>query len=218
MLNLYEILRNAQGGQAIENLAAQFNVTTEEADAAVKAVLPTLSEQFLKQASEPAAFGSFVGALGEGQYLAAFGDPAAAQAAPQTGDSLNQILGSSSVRDEIVLRASSVTGLSQDMLSQMLPVIASMIFGGLAKSMQDQGFGGILGQLARAAGQAGLGPILGQILGGGPAPSSSQPQPAPPPGPVGETGGLGRSLQCARLESRVVSGAKAGIYFHFVSM
>ena len=79
MFNLYEILRNAQGGQAIDNLAAQFNLTPEEADAAVKAVMPALSEGFLKQTSHPVGFGSFLGALGEGQHVAAFTDPAAAQ-------------------------------------------------------------------------------------------------------------------------------------------
>jgi hypothetical protein len=194
MFNLYEILRSAQGGQALDNLAAQFNITAEEADAAVKAVLPALSERFLQQASEPAAFGSFVGALGESQYLAAFTDPAAAQASAQAPESLSQILGSSSAREEIALRASSATGLSQDLLSQMLPVIASMIFGGLAKSIQNQGLGSILGQLANAAGQGGLGSILGQVLGGAPAPGNPQSQPVPAPGPAGGLGGLGTIL------------------------
>jgi hypothetical protein len=195
MFNLYEILRNAQGGQAIDNLAAQFNITAEEADAAVKAVVPALSEGFLKQASQPFGLGSFLGALGEGQHVAAFTDPAAAQAtatAQKGGDILSQVLGSHGAREEIALRASSATGISPDILTQMLPVIASMIFGGLTKSMENQGFGGILGQLANAAGQGGLGPILGQILGGGQAPAN--PQPAPAPGPAGGSGNLGSIL------------------------
>ncbi len=179
MYNLYEILRNAQGGQAIDNLAAQFNITPDEADAAVKAVMPALSEQLLKRASHPVGLGSFVGALGEGQHMAAFADPAAAQE-PATvqkgGDNLSQILGSENAREQIVLRASSATGISSDMLSQMLPVIASMIFGGLTKSLQNQGFGGIIGQLATAAGQGGLGPILGQILGGNTSPPPNNPR------------------------------------------
>lgn len=194
MLNLYEIMQAAQGGQALDNLANQFNLTTGEAHEAVKAILPVLSQQLLKQTSEPSELGSFLGALGESQHLAAFSDPAAAQAATQTADSLNQILGSRSAREEIVLRASSETGLSQDVLSRMLPVIASMIFGGLAKSMQEQGLGGILGQLASAAGQGGLGSILGQILGGAAAPAGSQPPPAPAPGPASRQGGLGGIL------------------------
>ena len=146
----------------------------------------------MKQASEPHAFGSFIGALGEGQHLAAFSDPAAAQAtatAQAGGDILSQILTSRSAREEIALRASSGTGVSSDTLAKMLPVIASMIFGGLAKSMENQGFGGILGQLSNAAGQGGLGPVLGQILGGGQVSGNPQ-QPLPAPGPAGGRGGL----------------------------
>jgi hypothetical protein len=195
MFNLYEILRNAQGGQAIENLAAQFNITPEEADAAVKALVPVLSSEFLKQTSQPLGFGSLVAALGEHQHMAAFSDPAVAQdpaTAQKGGDVLRQVLGSQGAHEEIVLRASGATGVSSDLLTQMLPVIASMIFGGLTKSLEHQGFGGILGQLANAAGQGGLGPILGQILGG--APASGQPQPGAMPGPTGGTGGLGSIL------------------------
>jgi hypothetical protein len=195
MFNLYEILRNAQGGQAIDNLAAQFNITAGEADAAVKAIVPALSEGFLKQAFQPLGFGSFAGALGEGQHLAAFTDFAAAQepaTAQKGGDILSQVLGSHGAREAIALRASSATGISADTLTQMLPVIASMIFGGLTKSLQNHGFGGIFGQLSNAAGQGGLGQILGQILGG--SATSANPQPAPAPGPAGGPGSLGGIL------------------------
>ena len=129
--------------------------------------------------------------------MAAFTDPAAAQdlaTAQKGGDILSQVLGSDSAREEIALRASSATGISPDILTQMLPVIASMIFGGITKSMQNQGFGGILGQLANAAGQGGLGPILGQIFGGGSAPAHSQPQPSPAPGQAAWPGSLGSIL------------------------
>ena len=198
MFNLYEILRHAQGGHALENLATQFGITTEEADTAVKAIVPTLSAGFLKQASEPHAFCSFIGALGEGQHLAAFTDPAAAQAtatAQKGGDIFSQILGSHNAREEIAVRASSATGISQDTLAKMLPVIASMIFGGLMKSMENQGFGAILGQLANAAGQGGLGPLLGQILDGGRSPTGPGQPPSAAPGPAGGgQGGLGGIL------------------------
>ena len=216
MFNLYEIIRSAHGGHALDNLATQFGITTEEADAAVKAVVPVLSEGFLKQASEPHAFGSFIGALGEGQHLAAFTDPAAAQAtatAQKGGDILSQILTSHSAREEIALRASSGTGVNPDILAKMLPVIASMIFGGLAKSMENQGFGGILGQLANAAGQGGLGPVLGQILGGGRSPMGPGQPPAAAPGPAGGgQGGLGGILGSilGNLTSRPGAGPGTG--------
>jgi hypothetical protein len=206
MFNLYEIIRNAHGGHALDNLATQFGITKEEADAAVKAVVPVLSEGFLKQASEPHALGSLIGALGEGQHLAAFTDPAAAQAAATAqkgGDILSQILTSHGAREEIALRAASGTGISQDLLAKMLPVIASMIFGGL----MNQGFGGILGQLAKAAGQGGLGPVLGQILGGGRSPTGPGQPPSAAPGPAGGLGGILGSI-LGTLTSR--TGAAPG--------
>jgi hypothetical protein len=178
MFNLYDILRSAHGGQALENLASQFNITPEEADVAAKAVLQELSGGLLKHASGPAALGSFLGGLGQGHFRAAFADPAAAQATAQKGgDRLSELLGSSAAKDEIVQRASNATGLSQDMLSRMLPVIVSTIFGGLTKSLENQGFGSLLGQLSNAAGQGTLGSALGHVLAGGAAPQAADPQP-----------------------------------------
>jgi hypothetical protein len=175
--------------------------------------VPVLSEGFLKQASEPHAFGSFIGALGEGQHLAAFTDPAAAQAtATAHGDILNQILTSHNAREEIALRASSGTGISPDTVAKMLPVIASMLFGGLAKSMENQGFGGILGQLANVAGQGGLGSILGQILGGARSPMGPGQPRSVAPGPAGGPGGLGGILGSilGNLGGRPGAGPAAG--------
>ncbi|MCL2384620.1 MAG: DUF937 domain-containing protein [Alphaproteobacteria bacterium] len=179
MFNLYEILQNAQGGQAIENLAAQFGLTAKETEAAIEALVPALSEGLLKQASAPQGFGAFVNTLDESQHRAAFADKAVAQdsATVQKGnDILGDVLGSHEAQQAVVLRASSAAGVAPDILSQMLPVLVSMIFGGIGKSLQDQGLGGILGQFANAsAGHGGLGQILGQILGGRPGVSPSSP-------------------------------------------
>ena len=179
MFNLYEILQNAQGGQAIENLAAQFGLTAKETEAAIEALVPALSEGLLKQASAPQGFGAFVHTLDESQHRAAFTDKAAAQdgATLQKGqDILSDVIGPHEAQQAVVLRASSAAGIAPDILSQMLPVLVSMIFGGIGKSLKDQGFGGILGQLASAAaGQGAFGQILGQILGGRPGVSPSSP-------------------------------------------
>lgn len=199
MSNLYEILQDAQGGRALDNLAKQFNISTEEADAAVRELLPALSTGFLNKASEPAALGPIIGALGEGQHLAAFADPAAAQspATAQKGDEvLAHLFGSSQANEQIILRASAATGLEPNLFAQMLPVIASMILGGVTKSLQGQGFGGIFTQLVNAASQGGLGSILGQFTERGQSSSSPQPQPgvAPSAPSADGLGGLGSIL------------------------
>ncbi|HYP56839.1 MAG TPA: DUF937 domain-containing protein [Beijerinckia sp.] len=200
MFNLDQILQNAQGGQAINNLASQFGISPEQADAAVKAFIPALSSGFLAKTAQPAGFNSILGSLGESQHMAAFSDPAAAQsdATIQKGNEiLGQIFGSANAGNQIAQQASAMTGLSSTLLAQMLPVIASMLMGGMMTSLQNQGFGGILGQLANAAGAGGSGggwgSILGQILGGGPGQPQVQPAPQQAP-PAPEASGFGNIL------------------------
>ncbi|VTZ22354.1 conserved hypothetical protein [Methylocella tundrae] len=201
MFNLYEILQNAQNGQAVDNLAKQFNISPEQADAAVKALMPEISSAFLKRSAEPAAFGSILGALGDTQHIAAFADAAAAQTRETTQkgvEVMGQLFGSAATSAEIAQHAASVAGLSPALLQQMLPVIASMVMGGLSKGLANQGLGGLFGQLADAAGQGGLATILGSLLGGAPAAQANTqtgagaaPQANPNAAGTGSAGGLG---------------------------
>lgn len=210
MFNLYEILRNAQAGKAIENLASQFNLSPEQADAAVKAVAPELSERLLKNLSEPRALAPLMAALGTGQHLAAFESPAGAQAAAQAGSgALSEIL-SPAVQEAIAGRASAASGIPLETLSQIFPAIASIIFGGLTKSLENQGFGGLLGQVSEAFGQGNLGSVLGHILGGGPVPPSPGPRPAQEPSETGEAGGLAGLMALALGILKRFAGASSG--------
>ncbi len=197
MSNLYEILQNAQDGQALENLAKQFNISKEEADAAAKELLPALSTGFLSKATEPGALGLIIGALGEGQHLAAFADPAAAQsqATAQKGDEIvAHLFGSGQINEQVVQRASAATGLKPELLTQMLPVIASVILGGVTKSLQGQGYGGIFTQLVNAARQGGLNSILGPLMEGGPSTPGPRTGLEPSQGSAGASNGLGSIL------------------------
>lgn len=172
MFNLYEIVQNAQGGQAVENLAKRFNISPEEADAAVKALMPAISAAFLKRTEEPAAFGSILGALGDSHHHEAFDDAVAAQSDQTTqkgSEAAQHLFGSPDANAAIAQRAAGIAGIPPALIQQMLPVVISMVMGGLSKGLANQGWGGILGQLASAAGQGGLGTILGSLLGGAPS-------------------------------------------------
>ncbi len=188
MFNLNDIIANAQGGKAFDNLAQQFGITRDQAQAAVQALIPAISAGLLQKAAQPGALGSVISAITDADHQASFSNPAAAQsdAAVQKGnDVVSDILGSSHIVHQIAQQASSVTGLRPDLLVQMLPVVVSIALGGMAKSAQNQGFGGMLGQLASAGGQGNLGAasksggilgmlmgVLGSLLGGGNAPAA----------------------------------------------
>jgi hypothetical protein len=168
MFNLNDILQSAQGGQAINNIAQRFGLSPEQAQAAVQSLIPAISAGLTKAAANPSSLGSVISAVTDGTHQASFNDPSTAQspaATQKSNDTLSQILGSNHIIQQIVQRASAVTGIRPDILMQMLPVIATIAIGGIAESLKNQGLGGMLGQLASAAEQGNLGSILGGATG-----------------------------------------------------
>ena len=212
MFNLYQILTGAQGGQALDNLAERFGLTHEQADSAVKALIPALSTAFMTKAMHPGGMQDIAGAMTDDQHKQAYADPDTA-AAPETqakgGTVASNIFGNDAMVQTVVREASRYTGIPEGTLQQMLPVIISMVLGGVATAMHNQGMGGWLGQIANSGlgnifGQAGTagapggagGGILGSILGGlfggqqGQAPGVGTTA-----GPAGMPGGIPPAMQ-----------------------
>ncbi len=195
-MNLNDILQAAQGGQGITNIAQQFGLSPEQAQAAINAVLPGLSQGLQNQAATPGGLGNILGHLADPTHqqtytnAAAAASPAAAQAG---GNVLGQILGNGGIVQQLTQHAAQSTGLPPAIIQQMMPVIASMVMGGLFHSASNQGLGGMLGQLA---GQGNLGAALGQAMGQAPAQAS--------------TGGSGLGGMLGGLLGGLFGGGQAG--------
>ena len=168
MFNLYQIISSAQGGQGIDNLARQFGLTRDQADGAIKSLVPALSTAFTTKAMQPGGMQELAGSMTDAQHKQAYADPNAAQD-PQTqqkgGAVAATIFGNNAIVQQVLQQASAYTHIPVATLEQMLPVIVSMVMGGVATLMHSQGMGGWLGQLANS----GLGGILGQMGGQGSA-------------------------------------------------
>ena len=103
------------------------------------ALLPTVAAGFQRSASAGAGTG-LEGLLGA-----------------QDGNSiLGQIFGSKDVSREVAARASAQTGIGPDILKAMLPMLATMVMGALAKGAFSGG--------AAQAGQAQVAPSGGGLL------------------------------------------------------
>ncbi|MFO1123927.1 MAG: DUF937 domain-containing protein [Methylocystis sp.] len=186
MSYLDEILQSAQGGQLVANLAQRFGLTTEQMDDAIRALAPALEVGLSNAAEEPELFQRLLSDIASPARAAAFDDPGAAHdidAVAQSRQLLDDLFGSPAAAGQVVQVAARESGLRPDILSQLLPVLASVLIGGLFKNMSNSGLGGVLGQLVNSGA---LGSILEQMLGGTRAP---QPEPAPTPMPRG--GGMG---------------------------
>ena len=211
-MNLDDILQSAQGGQAIDNLAARFGLSPDQARAATSALIPILSAGLQHAAQSPGGMGQVLTHLGSDQHQASYNDPAAAQTpeAEQAGaDAAGSLVGGGDKLDHVTEHAAAQTGLSPDLLKQMMPQLTSIVLGGVAAQMTQNGLGGILGQLSQAAsgGGGGLGGLLGGLLGGG---AGSAPGQASGGGFGGMLGGLAGSLLGGGGAAQAAAG-KAGI-------
>lgn len=185
-MNLSDILTQAGG---IESMANQLGVSPAVAAQGAEALLPAILGGFKTQAQNAGGIeglGGLLGQLGGGGLLDAV---LGSQATPvQAGnDVLGQIFGSKDVSRTVADHAAGQTGLDSGLLKQMLPILAMMVAGYLAKQggQGQQGGGGGLGDLIGGAlgggGSGGLGGMLGSVLGGGGASG-------------GGLGGLGKML------------------------
>lgn len=168
MPSLFDILTQAQNGNGMQALAQQFGLSQQQTQSAVEALLPAFSQGLKRNTSDPYGLGSFMTAMASGQHAKYFEDAGRAFS-PQGVDEGNGILGhlfgSKNLSRAVAGQAAQASGVSQQVLQQMLPAVASMVMGGLFKQTTNQmqaagGFGGgsnplgeIIEQMMRQAGR-----------------------------------------------------------------
>lgn len=180
MLSLFEMMANAQNGAGMEALARQFGLSAEQTQTALSALLPAFSQGLKRNTQDPFGVAAFMNAMASGEHGRAFDEAAHAfsPAGVAEGNAvLGQLFGSKDLSRAVAQQAAQMTGIGQDVLAKMLPVIAAMLMGGLAKQST--------GQMGREP-QAGSGNIFGDIIGQmmrqgmpGAAPGAGAPPPRP---------------------------------------
>jgi hypothetical protein len=187
MLPLFDLLAQAQNGQGIEMLAKQFNLSQQQAEAAVEALLPAFSQGLKRNTTDPYGLTAFMTAMANGQHAKAFDDAGLAfsqQGVAQGNAVLGQLFGSKDLSRAVAAQAAQATGIGQQVLQQMLPAIASMVMGGLFKQTTNQipaGHGAASQNAGGMAGDNPLGRILQEMMkqGGGMAGGQNTQQQSP---------------------------------------
>ena len=180
-MQMVDVLKQMGG---LQSMARDLGVSESQAAAGAEALLPAILGGFKKQAqAQPAGLeglGGLLGQLGGGGLLDNVLAPAPTDAA-RGDDVLGQIFGSPGVSRTVAQDAAGRTGLDPSLLKKMLPILAMMVAGYMAK--QRGGAGAPSPQAGGGLG-GGLGDVLGSLLGGG--------QPASPP--AAAPGGLASML------------------------
>lgn len=141
-MNLLDLVLNAQGGQAVRQLAQGFGVEESQASSAVSALLPELTAGLSRNVAQQGGVEQLLGALAtgnHGNFLDDLSRLGQAESVREGNGILGHVLGSKDVSRQVAQRAASQTGLSEGVLKQMLPVVATLAMGVLSKQASAAG-------------------------------------------------------------------------------
>jgi uncharacterized protein YidB (DUF937 family) len=160
VMNILDQLLGNDAASAVEQVGRQFGLDQSTASSALGALLPALLAGFHQRASSPSGIDALEAALrggGHQSYLDNLQSLGRPDTVDMGNDILGQIFGSKDVSREVARRASAQAGIGTDILKRMLPVVAAMAAGAIARQ-----------QLGGASTRAGMVPAPGaQPQGGG---------------------------------------------------
>lgn len=147
----------------LQSMARELGVSETQAASGAEALIPAILGGFKKQAqSQPTGLeglGGLLGQLGGGGLLDSILAPQPTNVS-EGNNVLAQIFGSKDVSRAVAQNAASQSGLDPSLLQKMLPILAMLVTGYMAK---QQGAGAA--ELS-APMSGGLGGLLGGLLGG----------------------------------------------------
>jgi hypothetical protein len=158
-MQITDILAQTGG---LQSMARELGISETQVASGAEALVPALFGGLKKQTqAHPAGLeglGSILGNLGGGDLLDDVLSPQPTNV-NRGNDILGQLFGSKDVSRAVAQNAASQSGLDPSLLKKMLPILAMLVSGYMAK----QG-AGAAAQAAPSAG--GLGNLLGGLLGG----------------------------------------------------
>ena len=172
-INLFDMLTQANNGAAVQQVGQQTGLQPDMAQAAIKALLPAIAGGLQRNVQQPGGLQSLLGALQSGQHEHYLDQPESLGRPESIADGnaiLGHLLGSKDTSRAVAAQAAQKTGLSEQVLKSMLPMVASMAMASLSKQTKQPDMAGALagmlsGQQPQPA-AAGLGGLLGGLLGG----------------------------------------------------
>ena len=147
----------------LKSMARELGVSEQQVETGAEALLPAILGGFKKQAQQSSgldALGGLLGQLGGGSLLDNVLSPQPTEVG-RGNDVLGEIFGSKDVSRAVAQNAATQSGLDPSLLKKMLPMLAMLVAGFMAKR-------GMGAQEPASPGGA-LGDLLGGMMGGAPA-------------------------------------------------
>jgi hypothetical protein len=161
-MNIVDMIKQMGG---LQSVARDVGVSETQAASGLEALVPMILGGFKKQAAQQPdgaeGLGGLLGQLGGGALLDDVVSPQPTNVS-KGNEVLGQIFGTKDVSRAVAQDAAKKSGLDPAVLKKMLPIVAMLVAGYMAK----QKLGGNAAATGRPASGGGLGGMLGGMLGG----------------------------------------------------
>lgn len=141
-MNILDAILGAQNGGTVEQLGRQFGLDQNQVSSALSALVPALAAGFQRNMSSQDGLAGLVSALGTGQHQRYIDDVGTLTLPETTTDGngiLGNIFGSKDVSRQVASRAAAQTGIGENVLKSMLPVVAALMMGTMSRQAAQPG-------------------------------------------------------------------------------
>jgi hypothetical protein len=138
-VSLYDVIRSAGGGEIVEALARQAQVSRDQAERALRILLPDLGRAIRRTAESRTGAPVVHAAMGDERYARYLEEPEALREAGAEADGervLAEILDDEQ-RDELVRDAAGAIGSGEDRARALLPLVATLAMAALGQKMRE---------------------------------------------------------------------------------
>jgi hypothetical protein len=159
-MNILDSIISADNGATVRRLGAQFGLDETQTAAALSVLVPALSTGLRNNVQSQEGLSGLAAALSSGDHQRYIDNPALLGNSGAVADGngiLGHVLGSKDVSRAVAAQASTQTGLSNDVMKQMLPLVATLVMGAMARrgaatGTASAGTGGATGLLDMLSG------------------------------------------------------------------
>ncbi len=167
---MMQMMLGGQGNGAVQQLARQFGIGEDQAQAAVAKLVPALSQGLKRDLADPDSAAGLMRALQRGDHQRYLDTPETLAAPESVADGnaiLGHLFGSKDVSRQVAERVGGDTGLDSGVVKQMLPMVAAMLMGSLSKQTTagESGGEGLMGMLGGLLDADGDGSVVDDLMG-----------------------------------------------------
>jgi len=145
-MGILETLLSGQNAQLVSQLAKNTGLDSTDVQKIIGQLVPALSQGIKTNVSQSGGVEQLINALSKGNHQHYIDKPESltdASAVTEGNSILGHILGSKEASRNMATQAAQTTGVSNDIVKQLLPLVATAIMGALSKETSNSPIGGV---------------------------------------------------------------------------